>query len=120
MPVQEVDITDLSHDGRGVAHVDGKALFVAGALPGERVSLRALTRHRHFDEAKVESVLKASPDRIEPRCIHFGVCGGCALQHLAPAAQIAAKQRVLAENFERIGKVEPARWLDPLTDAEWG
>jgi len=120
MPVQEVDITDLSHDGRGVAHVDGKALFVAGALPGERVSLRALTRHRHFDEAKVESVLKASPDRIEPRCIHFGVCGGCALQHLAPAAQIAAKQRVLAENFERIGKVAPERWLDPLTSEPWG
>jgi len=120
MPVQEVDITDLSHDGRGVAHVDGKALFVAGALPGERVSLRALTRHRHFDEAKVESVLKASPDRIEPRCIHFGVCGGCALQHLAPAAQIAAKQRVLAENFERIGKVASERWLDPLTSEPWG
>jgi len=120
MSVQEVDITDLSHDGRGVAHVDGKALFVAGALPGERVSLRALTRHRHFDEAKVESVLKESPDRIEPRCIHFGVCGGCALQHLAPAAQIAAKQRVLAENFERIGKVAPERWLDPLTSEPWG
>jgi len=55
-----------------------------------------------------------------PRCIHFGVCGGCALQHLAPAAQIAAKQRVLAENFERIGKVAPERWLDPLTSEPWG
>ena len=64
-------------------------------------------RHRNFDEARVETLLTRSPERVEPRCPHFGTCGGCALQHLAPAAQIAAKQRVLAENFERIGKVEP-------------
>jgi len=120
MQTQEVDITDLTHDGRGVAHVDGKAVFVAGALPGERAVVRIASRHRSFDEARVETLLTRSPDRVEPRCPHFGTCGGCALQHLAPAAQIAAKQRVLAENFERIGKVEPARWLDPLTDAEWG
>jgi 23S rRNA (uracil1939-C5)-methyltransferase len=120
MQTFEVDITDLTHDGRGVAHVDGKAVFVTGALPGERAVVRIAARHRSFDEARVETLLTRSPDRVEPRCPHFGTCGGCALQHLAPAAQIAAKQRVLAENFERIGKVEPARWLDPLTDAEWG
>jgi 23S rRNA (uracil1939-C5)-methyltransferase len=120
MQTLEVDITDLSHDGRGVAHADGKAVFVTGVLPGERAVVRIAARHRSFDEARVETLLTRSPDRVEPRCPHFGTCGGCALQHLAPAAQIAAKQRVLAENFERIGKVEPARWLDPLTDAEWG
>ncbi|HEX5121827.1 MAG TPA: 23S rRNA (uracil(1939)-C(5))-methyltransferase RlmD [Rhodanobacteraceae bacterium] len=120
MQTFEVDITDLTHDGRGVAHVDGKAVFVTGALPGERAVVRIAARHRSFDEARVDTLLTRSPDRVEPRCPHFGTCGGCALQHLAPAAQIAAKQRVLGENFERIGKVEPARWLDPLTDAEWG
>jgi 23S rRNA (uracil1939-C5)-methyltransferase len=120
MQTHEVEITDLSHDGRGVAHIDGKAVFVIGALPGERAVVRMAARHRNFDEARVETLLTRSPDRVEPRCPHFGYCGGCALQHLAPKAQIAAKQRVLAENFERIGKVEPARWLDPLTDAEWG
>ncbi len=120
MQTFEVDITDLTHDGRGVAHVEGKAVFVTGALPGERAVVHVVARHRSFDEARVETLLSRSPDRVEPRCPHFGTCGGCALQHLAPAAQIAAKQRVLAENFERIGKVEPARWLDPLTDAEWG
>jgi 23S rRNA (uracil1939-C5)-methyltransferase len=120
MQTHEVDITDLSHDGRGVAHLEGKAVFVTGALPGERAVVRIAARHRNYDEARVETLLTRSPDRVEPRCPHFGHCGGCALQHLAPAAQIAAKQRVLAENFERIGKVEPARWLDPLTDAEWG
>lgn len=116
----ELDITDLSHDGRGVARHDGKAVFVRGALAGERVLARVTQRHRHYDDAQVEQILVVSPDRVEPRCPHFGVCGGCALQHLAPEAQIVAKQRVLAENFERIGHVEPKRWLAPLTSAVWG
>lgn len=116
----EVDITDLSHDGRGVARIQDKAVFVAGALPGERARIRIVRRHRSFDEAKVEELLTRSPDRIEPRCPHFGGCGGCALQHLPADKQIAAKQRVLAENFERIGKVTPQHWLAPLTDAPWG
>jgi 23S rRNA (uracil1939-C5)-methyltransferase len=116
----EVEIVDLSHDGRGVARIEGKTVFVAGALPGERAIVRVASRHRNFDEAKVETLLTRSPERIEPRCPHFGTCGGCALQHLPASAQIAAKQRVLAENFERIGKIAPKRWLDPLTDAAWG
>ena len=120
MQTTEVDITNLTHDGRGVAHIDGKAVFVTGALPGERVRIALSKRSRSFDEAKVEQLLTRSPDRVEPRCIHFGTCSGCSLQHMSPTAQIAAKQRVLADNFERIGKVEPAVWLDPLTDESWG
>lgn len=120
MQTIEVDITDLSHDGRGVARIDGKTVFVAGALPGERARIRMVKRSRNFDEAKAEELLTRSPLRVEPRCAHFGTCSGCSLQHLAPEEQIAAKQRVLAENFERIGKVAPARWLDPLTDQPWG
>jgi 23S rRNA (uracil1939-C5)-methyltransferase len=120
MQTHEVEITDLSHDGRGVARIEGKTVFVAGALPGERALVRIGARHRSFDEARVETLLTRSPLRIEPRCPHFGLCGGCALQHLPVAAQIQAKQRVLAENFERIGKVEPDRWLEPLVDAAWG
>ena len=116
----EADITDLTHDGRGVTHIAGKAVFIAGALAGERVRARYTGKHRHYDEATVEEVLRASADRVVPRCKHFGVCGGCALQHLDPAAQIAAKQRVLLENFERIGKVEPGEILAPLTDSPWG
>ncbi len=120
MTVLETDITDLLHDGRGVAHVDGKAVFVAGALSGERVRLRFTAKHRHYDEAVVEEVITASPDRVDPKCQHFGVCGGCALQHLSPSAQIAAKQRVLTENLERIGKVQAREILPPLTDQPWG
>lgn len=116
----QLDVTSLSHDGRGVARHEGKAVFVRGALAGETVLARITQRHRHYDDAQVDSVLQASPDRVDPRCAHFGVCGGCVLQHLAPAAQIAAKQRVLAENFARIGHVEPRRWLAPLTSAVWG
>jgi 23S rRNA (uracil1939-C5)-methyltransferase len=120
MTTLEADITGLTHDGRGVTHIAGKAVFVAGALAGERVRLRYAGKHRHYDEAVVEEILHASPDRVEPRCAHFGVCGGCALQHLDPAAQIAAKQRVLLDNFERIGKLQPQNVLPPLTDSPWG
>lgn len=116
----ELDVHDLGHDGRGVARVDGKTVFVAGALPGERARVRVYRRHRQYDEAETVEVLHASADRVAPRCPHFGTCGGCTLQHLDPCAQIAAKQRVLAENFERIGKVTPEEWLAPLTGEPWG
>ena len=113
-------ITDLSHDGRGVARIDGKTVFVSGALLGEEVRLRIRKRHRHFDEAETLELLSRSPHRVEPRCAHFGQCGGCSLQHLDAEAQIEAKQRVLMDNFARIGKVEPESWLPPLTDQAWG
>ena len=119
------DILDLSHDGRGVARREaghasaGKTVFIAGALPGERVMAKQTARSRHFDEAETVEVLQASPDRVEPRCAHFGVCGGCALQHLEESKQILAKQRVLLENFERIGHVAPRTVLPPLTGGAW-
>jgi predicted RNA-binding protein with TRAM domain len=92
-----ISIDGLGHDGRGVGRVEGKAVFVAGALPGERVRARQTGRNRHFDEAETIEVLEASPQRVTPRCPHFGVCSGCVLQHLDQDAQIAAKQNVLLE-----------------------
>ena len=74
---REVEVAALAHDGRGVARIDGKAVFVAGAMPGERVEIEITRRRRHLDEARLVAVLAASPDRVEPRCRHFGVCGGC-------------------------------------------
>ncbi len=116
----QLQISDLSHDGRGVARQDGKAIFVTGALPGETVRAKMVRRHRQFDEAEVVEVLTPSPDRVTPACEHFGVCAGCALQHQSPSAQIAAKQGTLLENLERIGHVTPERVLPPLFDEPWG
>ncbi len=117
----ETEITGLTHDGRGVARREnGKAVFVAGALPGERVMASQTGRNRNFDEAKTVEVLVAAPERVEPRCAHFGVCSGCAMQHYAEDKQILAKQNVLLENLTRIGHVTPETVLPPLTDASWG
>lgn len=116
---ETADIESLDQEGRGVAHVGGKAVFVDGALPGESVSFIRTRRRRRHDEAVVVEVLRASPDRVTPRCVHFGTCGGCSLQHLAHGAQLAAKGRVVAEALARIGGLAPARWLEPLTGPTW-
>ena len=100
----EVTIEDLSHDGRGVATHEEKKVFIHGALPGERVSARLTDRRRHFDEGETIEILEASADRIDPVCPHFGQCGGCSLQHLAPEKQIEAKHRTLVQNLSRIGR----------------
>jgi len=114
------DIESLTHEGRGLARVEGKAVFIDGALAGERVRFRYSRLQRHFDEGQVVEVLEASPQRVEPRCPHFGVCGGCSLQHQDPAAQIAMKQEILADVLRRLGGVEPGRWLPPLAAEPWG
>jgi 23S rRNA (uracil1939-C5)-methyltransferase len=112
-------VTDLAHDGRGIAHLNGKAVFVAGALPGEVVSLARRRRRRHFDEAQLVAVLKPSPQRVAARCAHFGVCGGCALQHADSALQHAAKQGHLLAELERTGRVVPETVLAPLAAEPW-
>jgi len=119
----QTDILDLSHDGRGVARRDGeggKVTFITGALPGEVVTAEPTARNRHFDEARTLEVLQPSPQRVTPRCPHFGVCAGCVLQHLEESQQIVAKQRVLMDNLTRIGHVSPGTVLPPLVGQSWG
>lgn len=115
------DITDLTHDGRGVARVNGKAVFVHGALPGEQVQVRFLKRRRRYDEAEAIGVLKSSDDRIEPRCAHVDFCGGCAFQHMDIGAQRRFKQHQLIENLRRIGELEitPEQLAEPLVSEDW-
>jgi 23S rRNA (uracil1939-C5)-methyltransferase len=120
LPPVETAIDSIAHDGRGVAHIDGKAVFIDGALPGETVRFCYRSRSRKFDTGTLEAVLTPSPDRVDPRCAHFGVCGGCSLQHLAEPRQIAVKQQALIENLRRIGKVEAEHILPPLTGPHWG
>jgi 23S rRNA (uracil1939-C5)-methyltransferase len=117
---ETADIVALDHDGRGVARIDGKAVFVTGALPGERVLLQRRRRRRRHDEAELLEVLQPAPDRVAPRCRHFGSCGGCSLQHLSQESQLAAKGRIVADELARIGDVEPERWLPPLSGPVWG
>src|SRR4051794_8643464 len=115
-------VADLTHEAEGVvrgAEISGKTVFVAGALPGERISFRRVSFHRSHDQAELVEVLEPSPLRVAPRCAHFGVCGGCALQHLDPAAQLAAKQKELADNLARIGELTPESWLPPLLGPVW-
>jgi 23S rRNA (uracil1939-C5)-methyltransferase len=114
------DIESLTHDARGVARINGKATFIEGALPGERVYFRYHNKKPRYDTGAVIEVLSPSPDRSTPPCPHFGVCGGCSLQHLGPRAQIVAKQQVLAETLAHVGQVQPQRWLEPVTGPDAG
>jgi 23S rRNA (uracil1939-C5)-methyltransferase len=109
----------LNSDGWGVVRA-GKTVFVAGALPGETVEYIVRRSERSHDEAQLLKVIEPAADRVEPRCAHFGTCGGCALQHLAPASQRAIKDQMLRETLKRIGKVEPLHWLPPLSGEPWG
>src|SRR5690606_4188589 len=117
--VDVLDIESLDLEARGVARRDGKVVFVEGALPGERVTVQTVRRKPSYEIARVDEVLRASSQRVTPRCPHFGVCGGCAMQHLDPAAQVAVKQRALEDTFWHVGKLRPARILPPMHGPAW-
>jgi 23S rRNA (uracil1939-C5)-methyltransferase len=109
-------IESVTHDGKGIVAAAGKKVFVSGAIEGELVRFQRRKRKKNYDEAVLLEVLEASDARIEPRCAAYGTCGGCSLQHISAGSQREIKQRTLADNLKRIGKVEPARWLEPLFD----
>lgn len=125
MPARQADsietgaIVALTHEGDGIIR-EGKAVFVPGALPGERIRFRRSVRHRQYDEGLLIEVLEKSTARVTPDCAHFGICGGCALQHLSPAAQLAAKETELRDNLERVAHVMARDWLAPLAGPTWG
>jgi len=118
--VVEARVDALDQDGRGVARLDGKVVFLDGALPGERVRAALARSRRRFDEGHTLEVLEASPERVPPRCPHFGVCGGCSLQHLEARAQLAHKQVDLLAKLARLGGVRPARVAEPVRGPVWG
>lgn len=117
---QLAHIIDLTHAGQGVARINGKTVFIDRALPGEDVEFIYTSNRRQYDEGKLHRVIKASPDRIEPKCRHFDICGGCNLQHLWPQAQIDIKQKILLDNLQRIGHVSPVEVLPPMIGNIWG
>ena len=115
-----LDIESLDQDGRGVAHHDGKAVFVEGALPGERVRCTVIRRKPNYEIARADAIERASAARTAPACPHFSVCGGCSLQHLDPAAQVAAKQRSLEDALWHIGRVRAREILPAIHGPAWG
>lgn len=117
---QRLVIERLSGDGRGIAFHEGRTWFVTGALAGEEVESRVLNARGKVVEARLERVLQASPERREAPCKYYGQCGGCNLQHLPHEAQLALKQRTLAEQLQRVAGVQPEQWAAPLTGAAFG
>lgn len=115
----EVSIDNLSHEGRGVGRVNGKTIFVRGALPGEVALVRKTRGRKSFDEGLALEVSNPNPDRVAAECEHYEICGGCSLQHLASEKQIAHKQSVLLELFEHHANARPVEVLSPLTGDIW-
>lgn len=111
----EVDIESLDQKGRGVAHVNGKTVFVEGALPLEKIICYPTQQKPTFECAKTLTILKPSAWRVEPICPHFGICGGCSIQHVAENAQVALKQRLVEETLKHIGKVTPQEILPAIS-----
>ncbi len=116
----DLHIESLDHEARGVAHLDGKVVFVEGALPGEHVTAQLIKKKPKFNTARAIEVHKTSWLRVQPKCPHFGVCGGCAMQHLTADAQVAVKQRVLEDAFEHLAGVKPEQMLAPIHGPAWG
>ena len=119
-PILHATIESLDQEGRGVAHVDGKTIFIDGALPNERVTYQSQRIKPSYEVAKVVDVLQASEDRVTPKCPHFGLCGGCKLQHMDARAQVLAKQQMLEADLWHIGKVKAENMLPPLYGPTWG
>lgn len=117
--VNVAEISALDYEGRGVAKVGGKTVFIKGALPSERVGFRIVRQKKQFDEAEAVAIFKVSDERTVPQCRYFERCGGCSLQHISPAAQVAFKQRMMEEQLERIGKVRPQQILPPIYGHVW-
>lgn len=110
----EIEIESLSHEGRGVGHLDGKVAFIDFALPGETVEFKYSKQTKKFDEGRAVNIIKASADRVKPVCEHFTVCGGCSMQHLSNEMQISIKQAALMDMFKRMAQTQPQNILEPL------
>lgn len=119
-------IESLDAEARGIGHMQnedgtpGKVVFVEGALPREHVSFSSFRKKPNWEAAHMTALHRESSQRVTPRCQHFGVCGGCSMQHLDANAQVAMKQRILEDNLKHIGKVAAERMMRPIHGPTWG
>ncbi|OWA33977.1 23S rRNA (uracil(1939)-C(5))-methyltransferase RlmD [Saccharibacillus sp. O16] len=111
-----LDIIGMNHDGEGVGRADGYTLFVPGALPGEKIAARVLKTKKQYGYAKMQTLLEASPSRVEAPCEIFDRCGGCQIQHMDYAAQLEWKRQQVADSLQRIGKLQ----VQPLDETQAG
>lgn len=116
----EATVTRLSHDGRGIAEIDGKTTFIDGALPDETVMFTYIRKKGSFDEGRIHSVITPSTQRIQPTCTAFNICGGCSLQHMSSDIQIQLKQTTLLDQLHHFAGIQPETILPPLTGSPWG
>lgn len=119
LPEITVEIQGLSHDGRGIASINGKTTFVNGAIAGETVTCKITKKHSRYNEAEVVNIINPAKERVTPGCAHFSICGGCSMQHIADDAQIQIKQKILIEQLKHFGNVEPENILAPLSGNTW-
>src|ERR1700759_1920317 len=118
-------VSGIGLDPQGIAHnSEGIVVFIDGALPGEEARVKVVKRKKSYEKADLVAIRKESSQRVTPRCPHFGLhagaCGGGKMQHLAPSAQVAMKQRVLESNLWHLGKVKPELVLRPIEGPPWG
>src|SRR5262249_42650237 len=118
MPIARIE--SLDREGRGVAHVEGKTIFVDGAITGEEVEYSPYRKKPSFELAQVVRIGRESASRVTPRCAFFGTCGGCSMQHVDDRSQVAAKQRVLEDALWHVGRVRAETMLRPLHGPAWG
>ncbi|WP_367605459.1 23S rRNA (uracil(1939)-C(5))-methyltransferase RlmD [Legionella sp. W05-934-2] len=117
--IYETTIDSFSHEGRGVARVEGKTTFIQGALEGEKVLYELTFRKKDFDQANVVDILEPAGNRVAPKCEHYQYCGGCSLQHLSHDGQIAFKQWMFSDTLARFGHVTPEAWVEPIVGPAW-
>lgn len=114
-------VESLDLEAQGVAHnAEGKVVFIEGALPGEDVRVSVQRRKNNWEQATVVDLRRESSQRVRPACRHFGICGGCKMQHFHVGAQVATKQRALEDALWHLGKVKPERVLRPIEGPAWG
>lgn len=118
--VTTVRIESLDRQGRGVAHVEGKTIFVDGAAPDELLEYASYRKKPAWEAAQIVRIEKEGAGRIRARCAFFGKCGGCSMQHLDERTQVAVKQRVLEDALWHIGRVRPDTVLRAIHGASWG
>lgn len=116
----ETVIESLSHDGRGIANINGKTTFISGVLPAEKVICKIIRKHRRYNEAQVIDIIDKASERTDPKCAHYGICGGCSMQHVEIESQVKLKQQTLLDQLKHFGKVIPEEVLPPIMGHPWG